>query len=332
MRIGNLAFGAPQFLLLLLLLPAWWIVRIRRKPPSIVFSRAVALAAAPRRGRFVSRTLFVLRNVVLFALIIAAARPRQGMRSHNVTSEGIDIVLTLDVSSSMLALDFLPLNRMDAAKQTAKEFVLARKTDRISLVAFAGEALTQVPLTIDYPVLLAALDNLAAQAGGQLDDGTAIGTAIATSANRLRSAPGQSRVMILLTDGENNRGAIDPRTAAEAASQFGIKIYTIGVGSDGMAQVPVTRGVFGLRYEDRPVRIDERMLREIAASTGGRYYRARDPESLRAIYREIDGLERVPVQARQYSRFAEQFRWPLLIALLAFVLEISLFAWRGSLP
>jgi Ca-activated chloride channel family protein len=138
--------------------------------------------------------------------------------------------------------------------------------------------------------------------------------------------------MILLTDGENNRGSIDPRTAAEAAAQFGIRIYTIGVGREGVAPVPVDRGVFGLRYEDRPVRIDEPMLKEIASTTGGRYYRAQDAESLRAIYREIDRLERVPVQTRQYIRFAEQFRWPLSVALLAFVLEMGLLAWRGPLP
>jgi Ca-activated chloride channel family protein len=138
--------------------------------------------------------------------------------------------------------------------------------------------------------------------------------------------------MILLTDGENNRGSIDPRTAAEAAAQFGIRIYTVGVGREGVAPVPVSRGVFGLRYENRPVRIDEPMLREIAATTGGRYYRARDSESLRAIYQQIDRLERVPIQSRQYVRYAEQFRWPLSFALFAFVLEMALLAWRGPLP
>jgi Ca-activated chloride channel family protein len=274
----------------------------------------------------------VLRNVLLLGLIVAAARPRTGLRAYSLTTEGIDIVMTIDVSSSMLAQDFLPLNRLEVAKQTVTQFVLARKTDRISLVAFAGEALTQVPLTTDYPVILAAVDNLTPQVGGQLEDGTAIGTAIATSANRLRASPGRSRVMILLTDGENNRGAVDPRTAAEAAAQFGIRIYTIGVGREGTAPVPVGRGVFGLRYEDRPVRIDEPMLRDIASMSGGRYYRAHDAESLRAIYMEIDRLERVPVHQRRYSRFAEQFRWPLIIALMAFLLEMRLLVWRGPLP
>ena len=332
MRIGSVDFAAPVMLLFALLLPLWWIMRARRKPGAVVFSRTATLATGPRTGRLVARTLFVLRNLLILALIVALARPRSGVRSHNVSTEGIDIAITLDVSSSMLAQDFLPLNRLEVAKQTVKQFVLGRKSDRIAVVAFAGEALTQVPLTTDYPVILAAVDNLSPQVGGQVDDGTAIGTAIATSANRLRSARGRSRVMILLTDGENNRGAIDPRTAAEAAAEFGVRIYTIGVGRDGTSPVPVTRGTFGLRYENRQVRIDEPLLRDIAAMTAGRYYRARDAEALRAIYQEIDRLERVAVQTRQYARYAEQFRWPLMFALVAFVFEMGLLAWRGPLP
>ncbi len=173
-----------------------------------------------------------------------------------------------------------------------------------------------MPLTTDYPVVNMAVDNLAA---GQLEDGTAIGTAIATAANRLRDAPGRSRVMILLTDGENNRGAIDPRTAAKAAAVFGIKIYTIGVGTEGMAPVPVGRGLFGLRYENRLVRIDEPLLSDIAKTTGGRYYRARDAAALQRIYQEIDQLEREPVRTRAYVRYTELFRWPLYFAALMLV-------------
>ena len=180
------------------------------------------------------------------------------------------------------------------------------------MVAFAGEALTQVPLTLDYPVVDAAVDNLQA---GQLEDGTAIGTAIATAANRLRAAPGPSRVMILLTDGVNNRGAIDPRTAAKAAAAFGIKIYTIGIGTDGLAPVPVGRGLFGLRYENREVRIDEPLLSDIARVTHGRYFRARDADALRQIYQQIDQLERVPIRTHTYVRYSELFRWPLACAL-----------------
>ena len=196
-------------------------------------------------------------------------------------------------------------------------------------MAFAAEALTQVPLTTDYPVVNAAVDNLAA---GQLEDGTAIGTAIATAANRLRDAPGRSRVMILLTDGENNRGAIDPRTAAKAAAVFEIKIYTIGVGTEGMAPVPVGRGLFGLRYENRLVRIDEPLLVDIAKTTGGRYYRARDAAALKRIYEEINQLEREPVRTRSYVRYTELFRWPLYLAALALVVELLLAARRGPIP
>jgi Ca-activated chloride channel family protein len=229
----------------------------------------------------------------------------------------------------MLAQDFQPQNRMEVAKEVVKRFINARTSDRIGVVAFAAEALTQVPLTTDYPVVTAAVDNLAA---GQLEDGTAIGTAIATAANRLRDAPGRSRVMILLTDGENNRGSIDPRTAAKAAAVFGIKIYTIGVGTEGMAPVPVGRGLFGLRYENRLVRIDEPLLVDIAKTTGGRYYRARDAAALQRIYQEINQLEREPVRTRSYVRYTELFRWPLYMAALALVAELLLAARRGPLP
>jgi Ca-activated chloride channel family protein len=322
-------FASAWALAVLLVLPLWWLWRRRRRPAAIVFSRADVLARGPRAGRGVSRLLFVLRNLLVIGLVLALARPRTGARAENVTSEGINIVLALDISSSMLSEDFQPLNRLEVAKDKLRQFVAGRRSDRIGLVAFSGEALTQVPLTVDYPVLHAAVENLQA---GQLEDGTAIGTAIATAANRLRDAPGRSRVMILLTDGENNRGAIDPRTAAKAAAAFGIKIYTIAVGAIGMAPVPVGRGLTGLRYEYRPVTIDEPLLRDIASTTNGRYFRAVDAAALQRIYEQIDALERAPIRTRTYVRYAEQFRWPLAIALLALTLEMGLLAWRGPLP
>jgi Ca-activated chloride channel homolog len=229
----------------------------------------------------------------------------------------------------MLAEDFQPQNRLEVARDKVKQFVLARNTDRIGLVAFSGEALTQVPLTTDYPVVQAAISNLQP---GQLEDGTAIGTAIATAANRLKDAPGRSRVMVLLTDGVNNRGSIDPRTAAQAATAFGIKIYTIGVGTEGMAPVPVGRGMFGLRYELRPVEIDDALLSEVARMSGGRYFRARDAAALQRITEQIDQLERTPVRTRTYVRYTELFRWPLALALLALAGELLLLAWRAPLP
>jgi Ca-activated chloride channel family protein len=244
LQLGVFEFASPLWLLALLLLPAWWLWRRRRRPPAIVFSRTATLRTLPRAGRGIARTLFVARNLLLAGIVIALARPRTGARAENVTSEGINIMIAFDISSSMLAEDFQPRNRLEVAREKVKQFVSVRSSDRIGVVAFSGEALTQVPLTTDYPVVLAAVDNLQP---GQLEDGTAIGTAIATAANRLRDAPGRSRVLVLLTDGVNNRGAIDPRTAAQAASAFGIRIYAIGVGSRGLAPVPVGRGVFGLR-------------------------------------------------------------------------------------
>jgi Ca-activated chloride channel homolog len=202
LSLGGIEFATPAALLLLLLLPAWLYWRRRKKPAAMVFSRAPVLARGPRTGQFVARTIITLRVLVLTLGIIALARPRTGARSENVVSEGINIVIVIDLSSSMLAEDFQPLNRMEVAKQRTRDFIQGRTADRIGLVAFAGEALTQVPLTVDYPVLQAAVRNLQA---GMLEDGTAIGTAIATAANRLRDAPGQSRVMVLMTDGENNR-------------------------------------------------------------------------------------------------------------------------------
>ncbi len=327
--LTDVTFGAPLVLLLLLLIPGWWLLRRRQRAPAIVFSRADVLAKGRRGGGVTRKALSTLRVLLLAGLIVALARPRSGAHTENVDSAGINIVIAIDLSSSMLSEDFQPQNRLEVAKEKVKQFILGRHSDRIGLVAFAGEALTQVPLTVDYPVLLAAVDNLQA---GQLEDGTAIGTAIATSANRLRSAPGHSRVLILLTDGENNRGAIDPRTAALAAAAVGVKIYTIGAGTEGMAPVPVGRGLMGMRYEYRPVDIDEGLLRDVALSSGGRYFRAVDAAALQRIYAQIDQLEQEPVRARTYVRFTEEYRWPLAVALIALALEALLSVWRGPLP
>ncbi|WP_053334429.1 VWA domain-containing protein [Gemmatimonas phototrophica] len=331
LTLFGLNFGHPESLALLALLPLWFLWQRKRESQrrTIPFSRAAVLAAGPRPSLRWVKWLPWLRMLAIAGVILAVAQPRSGARAERVNSDGIDIALTVDISSSMLAEDFQPQNRMEVAREKLKRFVLGRKTDRVGLIAFSGEALTQVPLTTDYPVVLAAIDNLQV---GQLEDGTAIGTAIATAANRLRNSPGRSRVMVLLTDGENNRGAIDPRTAAQAAGTFGIRIYTIGVGSEGMAPVPVGRGLFGLRYENRPVKIDEPLLTEIASSTGGRYFRAKDAAALQAIYEQIDQLERSAVEAKAFIRYTERFRWPLLFGLAALCAELWLRARRGVLP
>jgi Ca-activated chloride channel family protein len=331
LTIYGINFAHPLVLLLLLLLPlwSWWRRRRKRRQGAIPFPLTGLLARGPRPKLAWTRVLPWLRTLALVGFIVAVAQPRSGARSTRVASEGIDIALAVDISSSMLAEDFQPQNRMEVAKDKLKRFVLGRKSDRVGLVAFSGEALTQVPLTTDYPVLLAAIDNLQV---GQLEDGTAIGTGIATAANRLRTAPGRSRVLVLMTDGENNRGAIDPRTAAQAAGTFGIRIYAIGVGSEGMAAVPVGRSLFGLRYENRPVKIDEALLTEIATATGGRYFRAKDADALQRIYEQIDTLERSIVEQRAFVRYTEQFRWPLAIGLLALLSELFILARRGVLP
>jgi len=329
MRFGGLEFGTPLALLGLLVLPLWWYLRRRRRNDAIAFSRAAVLAAGPRTGGWIARAIVAARALALALAVVALARPRSAGRVEETSTSGVNIVIAFDISSSMLAEDFQPENRLEVARAKTKQFVSLRKNDRLGLVAFSGEALTQVPLTSDHAVVQAAIENLQP---GQLEDGTAIGTAIVTAANRLRTAPGRSRVMVLMTDGVNNRGSIDPRTAAQAAAPFGIKIYTIGVGSRGMAPVPVGRGLFGLRYENRPVEIDDDLLTEVARTTGGRYFRATSTEALDAITREIDRLERVPVQVRHYTRYTELFRWPLTVAVLLLLAELGLAAWRGPLP
>lgn len=327
----EIGFAAPAWFAVLALVPLVWWLRRRRKPVAVRYARVDILARGPRSGVFLRRMRIAFRVLALAAATIALARPQSGARADSARGEGIDIMLVLDISSSMLAEDFQPLNRLAVAKIRLKAFVQGRRDDRIGLISFAGEALTQVPLTVDYPVVMAAVDNVEAGAG-QLEDGTAIGTAIATAANRLRVTEGHSRVMVLLTDGENNRGAIDPRTAAQAAAVFGVKIYAIGVGSEGTAPIPVSRGVFGLRYENRPVRIDESLLEDIARSTGGRYFRARDAASLQRIYEQIDQLERSPTRVARYRPFVDEYRWPLAIALAALACELLLLAWRSPLP
>ncbi len=326
LALPAISFGAPLALLGVLPLGIWLVWRRRRRPAALLHARASLLARGPRRGRWTARVLITLRVLTLAALLVALARPRTGARSETIRGDGISIVIALDVSSSMLAEDFQPDNRLLVAKTTAKEFIQGREADQVGLVAFAGEALTQVPLTLDYPVVLAAVDNLQP---GQLEDGTAIGTALMTATNRLRDAVGRSRVVILLTDGENNRGNIDPRTAAQAAAALGIRVHTVGIGSEGVAPVPVGRSVFGLRYENRPVRIDEPLLEDIARATGGRYQRARDAEALRNTYRTIDALERTPMREQRAVRFTDWYLWPLGIALGALLLEL-LVLWRRS--
>ena len=315
-----MSFSRP-LLLLLILLPAWWLWRRRRRPAPAPGDSDTALVAEASRGAWVVRLPPVLRAIGLVALVIGIAGPRVGGDQVETKQEGIAIAIALDLSSSMLAEDFAPSNRLEVAKQQALGFIRGRTSDRIGLIVFAGEAVTQVPVTTDYPVLERAVEDLRI---GILEDGTAIGSGLATAVNRLRRAPDKSKVVVLLTDGVNNRGTVDPRTAARAAAALGIKVYTIGVGSEGQAAVPTGRGPTGLRYEVLPVRIDEALLKEIADVTGGRYFRAKDADALAQIFHEIDRLEKTPIQITRYVRYDEMTRPFVLIALAALALELLL--------
>lgn len=315
-----ISFARPLLLLLLVGIPLWWWWRRRRAVPGARYSDVSELQGPSSSRRWLAAVPPGLRSVVLGSWIVAAAGPQLGGGVVERTSEGIAIVLAVDVSSSMLAEDFAPSNRLDVAREQSVAFIRGREFDRIGLVAFAGEALTRMPITVDYEVLEEAVRNLRV---GELEDGTAIGTAIATAANRLRRAPGASKVIVLLTDGENTRGMLDPRTAAEAAAQVGVKIYTIGVGTEGEAPLPIGRGPQGqLRYQTLPVRIDEDLLRDVADLTGGRYFRATDPGALNRVFQQIDQLEKTPVIITRYTEFDETYRPLVLIGLVGLFLEL----------
>jgi Ca-activated chloride channel homolog len=338
----NLGFGNPWALLLLLAIPLYlWLTR-DAQPRSLTFSRAGLLGSvAPASARILALIPGWLRALSFTALVFAIATPRTGASVVDIDAEGIAIAIVVDISSSMLAEDLSTedsegrrntRNRLAVAKETVAKFVRGRDYDRIGLVAFAGEALTQVPITIDYPVIYQALDQLSAGTG-MLQDGTAIGTAIATAANRLRRAPGESRVMIVMTDGENNRGDIDPLTAAQAAAAFDIKIYTIGVGSDGVAPIPIATGPFGVQYANLPVHIDEDLLREIAGTSGGQYFRATNEVALDSIYARIDELERTDVEVRRYVNYTPHYLPLIALAVMALLTEWALRASRfGRVP
>src|SRR5688572_31397189 len=314
-----MSFARPLLLLLLPLL-AWWWWRRRRAGDAVRYSD-VSLPAAVATKPWWTRLPPILRTVALGAFILGAAGPRLGGDTFEVKQEGISIVISIDISSSMLAEDFSPSNRLEVAKRQAVAFIRGRKADRIGVVAFAGEALTQVPVTLDYPVIEQAVMDLKI---GSLEDGTAIGSGLATAVNRLRRAPDKSKVILLLTDGENNKGLIDPRTAAATAAAFGIKVYTIGVRTIGEAPIPTGRGLGGFRYELLPVRIDEPLLQEIAHKTGGRYFRAKDSEALSRIFRQIDVLEKTPIQVTRYTRYDVATRPLILLGLGALALELLL--------
>jgi Ca-activated chloride channel family protein len=316
-------FEDPGLLVLLAAIPLlfWMKARSPRASAPLRFS-AVDTVRASGEGvsRWLPRLPGLLRALVLAAVIFALARPQTGITSESILTEGIDIIMVMDVSSSMLAEDLEP-NRLEAAKIVASDFVAGRRSDRIGLVAFAGAAYTQAPLTLDYGIIQSLLGELDV---GMIEDGTAVGMGLATAVKRLQASAAESRVVILLTDGRSNRGEIGPATAAQMATALGVRVYTIGVGTEGTARVPVDDPNFGRRYVNMRVDIDEPTLREMAEDTGGRYFRATDNESLAAIYQEIDELETTEVEVENYTQYAERFPLVLLVGLLLLGVEAGL--------
>lgn len=315
-------FEDPLVLGLLVALPVlFWVRARRRRRPAIRYSAVSDIqAAGVSKARVMAILPPTLRGLALAAFIVALARPQTGITTENVLTEGIDIVMVLDVSSSMLAEDLEP-NRLEAAKAVGIDFVAGRRNDRIGLVAFAGQAFTQAPLTFDYAVVQSLFDELDV---GMIEDGTAVGMGLATAVKRLQASPAESKVVVLLTDGRSNRGEIGPVTAAQMAQALGIRVYTIGAGSQGTARVPMPDPLGGTRYANMRVDIDEATLQEMAELTGGRYFRATDNESLASIYTEIDELERTEIEVENFTQFGEEFPLPLGLGFLLLVAEFGL--------
>ncbi len=317
----NITFGQPWFLLLLIVVPVmiwWYAAKNSKRQGAIIISDASAKGLSTWKTSF-RHLPFIFRLLAIIFIIAAIARPQTAYEEQNVEGEGVDIVLCIDVSGSMTAQDLKP-NRLEAAKAVAIDFVNKRLTDRIGIVIFSGESFTQCPLTTDKQVLVSAIESIR---NGLLEDGTAIGSGLGTSVDRLRTSKSKSKVVILLTDGENNGGLIDPQTAKEIAKAFQVKVYTIGVGTDGYAPQPVNTPM-GVVMQNGKVSIDEKLLKQIANETGAKYFRAKDNEGLSGIYDEINNLEKSKVEISTRTRFTEKF-FPFVMAALAFLfLELLL--------
>ena len=316
-----MSFQNPEYLWwLLVLIPIvlWYVFKQFRSHASLQISTTEPFRKMPRsRKPYWFHVLFVVRCVVVALLIIVVARPQLSNHFQTETAEGIDIMVALDVSGTMLAEDLKP-NRLQAAKKVATEFIAGRPNDNIGLVVFSGESFTQCPLTNDHSALINLFNSVEY---GMIEDGTAIGLGLANAVSRIKDSEAKSKVIILLTDGSNNAGDVAPRTAAEIAQSFGVRVYTIGVGTRGMAPYPF-QTPYGVRYQNITVDIDEDMLREIADMTGGTYFRATDNSKLKAIYEEIDRMEKTKLRVNQYSKKSEEFLPFLLAAFVLLVFEI----------
>lgn len=320
----HIEFAYPAFFALLILVPlmiVWYFRRRRNAQASFKVSSLEGLKRMPVswKARF-RPLLFVLRVLAFILLVVALARPQSSNVTETINSEGIDIVLCIDVSGSMLAQDFHP-NRIEAAKNVALDFVRNRPSDRIGLVIFAGESFTQCPITTDHAVLENQIRKVNS---GMLEDGTAIGMGLATSVDRLRNSKAKSKVIILLTDGVNNTGLIDPITALEIAKSYKVRVYTIGVGTQGVAPYPVPLPGGGVQMQNIEVQIDEALLGRIAKETGGQYFRATGNSSLASIYKQIDQMEKTKMEISSYKQYEELFYPFALAALFLFLLEIVL--------
>jgi len=320
--MNGITFAEPLFLYLLIAIPAMIAFYILKQQSVTASLRMPGLQSFAQAGitfrNYLRHILFALRTIALTLLIIVLARPQKTDKFQDISTEGIDIVLTQDISGSMLARDFRP-DRLEASKNIATEFISGRPYDRIGLVVFSGESFTQCPLTTDHAVLINLLREIQS---GMIEDGTAIGMGLASAVNRIKDSKAKSKVIILLTDGVNNRGEIAPATAAGIAKTFGIRVYTIGVGTQGMAPYPV-QTPYGIQYQDMPVEIDEAILQEIAQNTGGKYFRATDNDKLIQVYREIDKLEKSKIDVRQFSRKEEKFLFPAILAFCMLIFEIT---------
>lgn len=319
-----MVFANPAYLwLLALIIPliVWYIIRQHKEEDaSIEIATTMPFDKLPKSYKYYLRHVrFGLRVIALISLIIAIARPQLKDSWLDKTTEGIDIVVALDISSSMLAKDFSP-NRVEAAKDVATQFISGREYDNIGLVIFAEECFTMCPMTTDHSVLINLLSKVEC---GMLMDGTAIGEGLATAINRVKGGPAKSKTIILITDGTNNRGDITPISAADIASTFGVRVYTIGVGTNGEALTPV-QGPYGIMYEPRPVNIDETTLRTIAQKTGGEYFRATDKNALKGIFEEINKLEKTKLSVSQYNKREEVFMPWVLLSMLLLCIDIIL--------
>lgn len=319
----EISFAYRPFLLLLAIIPllvAWYLWKYKQHGSDIRYVHSDFVKGVKKSLRLRLLHLpFILRMLVLVLLIIALARPQSSSRSQDISVEGIDIVIALDISGSMLAEDFRP-NRLEAAKKTALEFISMRPTDRLGITVFSGESFTLVPLTTDHTLLK---ELTAGVKTGMVEDGTAIGDGLATSINRLRESQALSKVIILLTDGINNAGVIDPLTAAEIASIYGIRVYTIGVGSKGAVPYPFTTPL-GVQYRQVEIPVDENLLNQMAEMTGGKYFWADSQTKLQEIYEEIDQLERTRIDVTEYTRKRDEFLPLAFIALMLLIIEMLL--------